>query len=1132
MSRHVDVPESATRALVNALLELQRRLDPSADANYCAACDVPRFALGDDFAQRVEAAKAAQEAGNHIALLEDVGQAMFLLRNAIEDAVDDRPGDPAETKQLVDLYFRRVYFPVLLFMFRREWETGYMVLRALLYLDERAQEWFPDHAFPDRAGAVLCELLSRFGQASLEADEAEAESEGEAAELKRQWPVLVTDLVAVVALFYLVKLDKRPYFDFWFGYGWDPVDPELPSAAEKAAGRAVSFWWENHPETRVREENYQAKPVEAAGFERLGLSLIPIIEPEQGGPVLFPIPQGTWGGTQKLTEHVTLELTNAQISAAFGDIAAKLSADLPGFSLGNAKAEGPNAFLAIGKAELEVKAAYDLATPARNEISFVLRAKKAAFSVGNPGGSKLLARALPEGFGAEFDFGVGVRFAERNGGNWEWFWEGGIGLDYYAPLHFKPLSRKVVEIEIPQVQLTLAAKRAQKEVDGILVPSTKLAFETRAHLKLRVGPLTLRTDGLGFELALQRAPEDDGTLGPYDCRYQVLAPTAFGIQIASEGVFVGEGFIARDQARDRWIGALRLEIQHWRLEGVAMTEAGSFLAVLWAKNLGIATAIGTLEGLGVLVGCDRRGDREAILDGLRNGVLDTLLFPDDPVANAPTILATMGQLLPRAEGRTLVGIMVQWVFGERRARLVVAELGILLEFEGTSLRYLYLLGQGRVRLKGVPEHIFAINLEMFGVIDFERGEFMLRLTLRNSKLAGGDLSGDGLIFIDENRMVLSAGGFHPLFPVPGGLPIVQRLTCALVDSQHVRITLQAYLALTTCSFQVGGRLDVWAGAYGFSIEGLLAVDLLLRFNGEAVLDVAFSVALKRGNRVLASISFEGTLTGITVWSLSGRAKFKVLFLSVSVPIDYGSEETAAVRFQPADAATELRTALSAPESWSGHGRDLDFVLRDTAREGVWIAAHQGIRVSQNAVPLGERVERLGAAPLATPRTFQVEELRLGNRIQTTHSVEDDFAPGLYLDVDLEEALRAPQFERMQSGVRAEGSGLSVGEVVPGGSDYEQVVVDEPASTLETDLSVVAVTADSAETPVWAFYRVAARPVRVTARRFLVADQTLAVAEGLQPSQIAGGLTYSQARFLRRRARTTLQVVRQHEVSLR
>lgn len=1123
MSRHLDVPDSATRALVNALLELQLRLDPSADANYCATCDVPRFALGDDFAQRVQAAKAAQETGDYIALLEDVGRAINLLRQAIEAAIEDRPTDPAASKQLVELYFRRVYFPVLLFMFRREWEGGYIALRALLYLDERAQEWFPEHAFPDRAGAVFSEILSRFGQAALAGDDPDADP-------SVQWPVLVTDLVASAALFYFVKLDKRPYFDFWFGYGWDPVDPASPTLAEAVASRAVSLWWESHHETKAVAANYQPKPPETVGFERVGLTLVPIIEPDQGGPILFPIPQGTWGGTQKLTEHLTLELINAQLTAAFGDIDAKLVADLPGFSLGNAKAKGPNAFLAIKKAELQVKASYDLATPARNEISFVLRGKKASFSIGNPGGNELLARAMPEGFGAEFDFGVGVRFAERNGGNWEWFWEGGVGLDYYAPLHFKPIAREAVELEVPQVKLTLAAKRKQEEVNGALVPTTKLAFETRAGLRLRIGPVTLVTDGLGFELALERAPEDDGSLGPYDCRHQVLAPNAFGIEIVSDGLFLGEGFIARDSARERWIGALRLELKSWRLDGVGMSEAGSFVAALWARNLGIATAIGTLEGLGLLLACDRRGDRDAFLDGLRNGVLDALLFPQDPVAQAPTILATMGQLLPRAEGHTVAGVMVQWVFGEHRARLFVVELGILLEFEGRRLRTIYLLGQGQVRLRGVPQRIFSINVEMFGLIDFEQGEFFLRLTLRNSKLAGGDLSGDGLIFIDEDRMVLSAGGFHPLFPVPGGLPALQRLTSALVDSQHVRITLQAYLAITTCSFQVGGRLDVWAGAYGFSIEGLLAVDLLLRFNGEAVLDVAFSVALKRGNRVLASISFEGTLTGITQWSLSGRAKFKVLFLSVKVPIDYGSEETEPVRFQVADAAAELRAALSAPESWSSDQLEIGFVLRDAPREGVWIPPQQGLQVSQTAVPLGERVERLGAAPLASPRSFQVEELRLGGRVQSTHALQDDFAPGLYLDVDLEESLRAPQFERMQSGVRAQGSGLTVGEVVEGGSDYEELVLDEPANRIGADLEPRAEAVDSAAVSPWRYYQVEARPVRVTPRRFLVADQTLALAEGLEPTQIERGLTYTQARQFRRRARGALQVVRQHEVA--
>jgi hypothetical protein len=830
---------------------------------------------------------------------------------------------------------------------------------------------------------------------------------------------------------------------------------------------------------------------------------------------MLPILQGGFTGEFR-TGDWKLELTRMESTVASGDIEAKFSRVGGGnwFSLGNASKEGPNAFLAVKNVEIAGKANYNFADMSRNNASLAVRFKKIKFSIGNPGGSKLLERALPEGLQGEFDLGVVADARSKS-----IYFEGGMGVDVYAPLNWKPVNRGSIGIEIPHVRLRFKAEQKQNE--------TKLAAEAALALRLRLGPVTLMTDGLGVGWNMARSRENTGNMGPFSTDWDLLTPDSFGISIQASSV-KGEGFIARDASRNRWIGALNLEFAKWALSGVVMTEQGSVMAAVWATSLGISTPLGTLDGLGAIVGLDRRGDRDAFLEGLKNGVLDSVLFPADPVLNAPTILATMGSLMPRAEGSHVFGVMAQMVFGDRRARLLTAELAILAEFEGFKPRRMYLLGQGKVRLSRLPERIFSLNIEMFGVLDFEKGEYFIKLSLRNSKVAGGDLTGDGLLYIGKGNFILSLGGFNPRFLAPKNLPSLQRVTANIIDSDNVKLIFTAYVALTTCSFQIGGSVYVWAGAHGFSIEGFLKADLLARFDGEFFLDVYFEVSLKRGSRVLASISFDGVFSGVSTWRLAGKAKFSVLFLSVSIPVSFELGGSGKAQYDPVNAVGSLQQALEAPESWSAAQQQLGFTLRDTARTGVWVSANQTLKVSQTAVPFRQRITRLGASPLTTPREFVIERVKLGNQDKPWDPVEDDFATGLFTEVDLEESVRAPQFERMQSGFVLKGQDRALGTAVDGGTTFEEKVLDEPEASLALSETAQAslLALDTAAKAEQDYYQVAVEPVQVFARRYTVANSAL------EPSDVVeseGGLNYSQAREYKRSS-GWLQVVRNYEVN--
>ena len=647
-----------------------------------------------------------------------------------------------------------------------------------------------------------------------------------------------------------------------------------------------------------------------------------------------------------------------------------------------------------------------------------------------------------------------------------------------------------------------------------------------ATCTVRLGPVTATVEQVGLETLLTFSPQ--GNLGVADLQLGFKAPAGIGLSIDAAAV-KGGGYLSFDPAQDRYAGVLPLRLAERSLDGVVISEGNSLLGVVWLRGLGIPVVIGSIEGLGVLLGCNRRGDRDAFLQGLERGALDAVLFPDNPVAAAPQVLATLGQLFPRADHHTILGIMAQWVFGGQ-ARLAVAEVGILLEFERDRLQHLYIVGQGRIRLRQVPEHLFGLNIELFGDIDFASDTCLLMVALRNSKLAGNDLRGDGLLYYSPDKgFVFSVGGFNPRYPVPQGLPSLERVTMHLVNRDQLKIALQAYVALTPTSFQIGGRMSLWAGVAGFALEGFVGLDVLTQFDGEFIVDLAAELALKRGNRTLASIGFTGTLSGMSMWRVNGKATFKFLFFRATLSFDYSWGESRPALPEGVDALH------AAPRSAARPGK-LVCASCAVRRRVARAAASRGVDGCTDTLTgaSGRRAARCDRDPVSGPHRCTNPELSALNRLpwairpcRTQRGVMSKTTSyPVYIRIfDLDEALVAPVFEKMHSGMELSHAALSLGNTVDSGADYEDVVIDAAFAEHGTgaNLRVAAVPAAST------FYQSKKQAVVVHTPRYVIAD------DNLQPDQAHGatGVSYTQARD---QLRTVIgrggrrRIVRRHEVA--
>lgn len=277
--------------------------------------------------------------------------------------------------------------------------------------------------------------------------------------------------------------------------------------------------------------------------------------------------------------------------------------------------------------------------------------------------------------------------------------------------------------------------------------------------------------------------------------------------------------------------------------------------------------------------------------GVRDRTLDTIMFPSDPVANAPQIISRLSSVFPIAPDHHVFGPMARIGWGT--PALLTIDIGLVFQLP-SPVRLIIL---GRFRLALPPEEkkpVIRINLDVVGVLDFDRCEASIDATLYDSMLVTYTLTGDMAMRLSWGRtpmFALSAGGFNPHFQPPASFPTLQRLAISLATGNNPRLRLEAYLAVTSNTVQFGARLDLYASAGKFSIEGMLQFDALLEETQHGfgfIVDINGGVALRYSGRVLLGVAVELTLSGMHPLHAHGRATFRLWFSKASVELDVTS----------------------------------------------------------------------------------------------------------------------------------------------------------------------------------------------------------------------------------------------------
>lgn len=626
----------------------------------------------------------------------------------------------------------------------------------------------------------------------------------------------------------------------------------------------------------------------------------------------------------------------------------------------------------------------------------------------------------------------------------------------------------------------------------VLGPSTArdVALDLAGSVTLALGPFQASVDRIGFRLDVAIA---EGNLGFLDVDFGFKPPNGIGLQLDA-GAVRGGGYLFIDHERGEYAGALELTFGSIGLKAIGVlttkmpdgSDGWALLLLVYANFPAIQLGFGfVLTGVGGMIGLQHAVNIDALQDGLRDGVLDDVLFPEDPVADAPRIINRLRTVFPVTSRALTFGPMFELGWGSPEP-LMTVRLGIVVQLDDVigagsgdvALGSISVLGQVKLVIPHEDASVIRMTVDFFGYYDVAGQRLGFVARLRDSKIMEAiELSGMLVVqvqFGDHASFVLAAGGFHPRFEdLPEGLPAkIDRLSIKK-KIEVVELKIEVYFAVTPATVQVGAKASLKARLGPVEISGHLGFDAIFVFDPafRFEIDLSIGVAVKFKGHSLLSVGVDMTLAGPQQWRAKGVVKFSILFWDIEKSFDTssGTEQPAVEGSE--DVIARVAQALGDAGSWTAQlpaGGEAVVTLGEL--EGVTgLLAHPlgELGVRQKVAPLGLELDRFGGVGVEGPRQIEIQQVRLGAEEVTPRSLRDAFARSQFVDMTAEEKLTSPSFEQFDSGVAVSSTGFTPAPTdTVGRLDYETFEL-EPRPKLHlaamVPLAIVATTSTGAVT---------------------------------------------------------------------
>jgi hypothetical protein len=655
----------------------------------------------------------------------------------------------------------------------------------------------------------------------------------------------------------------------------------------------------------------------------------------------------------------------------------------------------------------------------------------------NAGGDGFLNKLLPkDGIEAPFDLTIGWSSAQGV------YFAGSAGLEIKIPTHID-----LGPIEVHGISIGLKPLLESGRPPGFDLP-------IGSDVQLQLGPFTAVVQGMGIR-ALLSYNEAGGNLGPFDLDIGFKPPKGIGLTLETPAI-KGGGYLYFDFDKGEYAGAAELAIKETiaiKAIGILTTKKPdgspgfSFLLLITAEFKPIQLGFGfTLNGVGGLIAINRGMNLEALAAGVRTNAINSVMFPADPVAEAPRIIADLNQFFPVAEGRYTFGLMA--IIGWGTPTLISVELGLMIQVPDPVI--LAILGVVRVQLPDKKAPIINLQANFIGAVDFEERYMFFFAALFESRLATYRIEGEMYFSIswgNQPNFLFTVGGFHPAFKPPPLRHLngpLKRITINLLPTDNPRLTIQAYFAVTANTVQFGASVDFLFKVKKFRVVGYLYLDALFQFNPfYFIVDFGAGLSVMLGSRELLGIHLRGTISGPTPWHIQGTASFKILFIKVKVRVSkrFGKVQRQALPARPI--LPVLLEALRDVRNWQAAlpaSSELHASFREIPDGELVLHPAGSLSISQSRLPLNVRFDKVGNE---RPSDYQAFTFAI-DQYQSTRQLKDYFAPAEFMRLSDSQRLSRKSFELMQAGLSARGgNAFFTADYVERDYEFEQLIVDGP-----------------------------------------------------------------------------------------
>ena len=578
----------------------------------------------------------------------------------------------------------------------------------------------------------------------------------------------------------------------------------------------------------------------------------------------------------------------------------------------------------------------------------------------------------------------------------------------------------------------------------------RIELEAGAVFRFDLGPLKAVVENIGIKPIVSFK---QGNLGPADLAVDFKPPNGVGLSLDA-GLVKGGGYLFFDFDRQEYAGVLELsisEIVTVKAIGIITTKMpdgskGFSLLIIITAEFGTGIQLGfgfTLIGLGGLLGLNRTMSLQPLMEGVRTGAINSIMFPQNPVANAPKIISDLRTIFPPYEGKFLIGPMAKLGWGT--PTLVSVSLGVIIEIPGN----IAILGVLKIALPAEEAALIVLQVNFAGAMQFDKSRLYFFAALFESRVLYLTLEGEmGLLVVwgDDANFVVSAGGFHPRFnPPPLPFPAPKRMAISILNTDIARIRTETYFAVTSNTVQFGSNTEIMFDVDVARVDGHLGFDALFQFSPfHFIIEVSASVSLKVFGVGLFSISLHFALEGPTPWRAHGTGSIS-FFFDVSADFDITWGESKDTTLPPIAIMPLLKGEFDKLDNWRAQLPSANNLLVSLRKldetESTQVLHPLGtLRVSQRAVPLDLKIDKVGNQKPSDANQFT---LTATAGLVKANDADEQFAKAQFLNMSDADKLSQRAFDPMHGGLLLASGAQQLGSTKMGKRKvrYEEIIID-------------------------------------------------------------------------------------------